>query len=273
MQLTAARSSCVLGLLLFAFAGSCTKDFSHFQFSGQSGHDGGNGGADAGTLPSKVLDSSMPEPADGSAGMDAPKGGSSGSKAGAGGAGGRHTMPSTGGRGGTGGDDLDSSVPEGGAPSMPPPDAGPPTSEDQCNAAYPMLLDDRAACRTCTCEQCTDPALDCLTRADAYERTACTELWKCAIANNCHDWDCYCTSQRCRMTPSAPGDGPCFMQMEMAAGGDREAVNAAHLNNDPKNPLVRAIRAIGCSVGTPAGSVGGTMAPMCKESCSRDGGG
>jgi hypothetical protein len=161
-------------------------------------------------------------------------------------------------------------MPEGGSSSMQP-DAGPPTEEDQCNAAYPMLLDDRATCRSCTCGQCTDPALDCLMRADAYERTACTELWKCAIANNCHDWDCYCKSQRCRMTPSAPGDGPCFMQMEMAAGGDREAVNAAHLNDDPKNPLVRAIRAIGCSVGTPAGSVGGMIAPMCQDSCARDG--
>jgi hypothetical protein len=270
MQLTAARWSCLLGLLLFALAGSCTKDFSHFQFSPQSGHDGGNGGSDAGALPSRVTDSGVPDAADGRAGMDAPQGGSSGSKGGAGGAAGRRTPPNMGGRGGVGGDDLDSSVPEGGSPSMMP-DAGPPTDEEQCSSAYPMLLDDRAACRSCTCEQCTDPALDCLMRADAYERTACTELWKCAIANNCHDWDCYCSSQRCRMTPSAPGDGPCFMQMEMAAGGDREAVNAAHLNDDPKNPLVRAIRAIGCSVGTPAGSVGGMIAPMCQDSCARDG--
>ena len=149
------------------------------------------------------------------------------------------------------------------------PDAHMPNDMLKCSDSYRALSDSRDDCRACTCNRCTTVALDCLAIDNAYERAACTNLWACAIEHGCRDWDCYCSTSACRLTMTAPGDGPCVSAMNDAAGGTREKVNAAHQANDPDSPLVRAIRAIGCTVGIPSSAVGGPITEQCKASCDK----
>lgn len=149
------------------------------------------------------------------------------------------------------------------------PDAQMPDEMLRCSEAYRSLADARDDCRACTCNRCTNAALDCLVGDNAYDRAACTNLWACAIQHGCRDWDCYCSTSMCRLTMTAQGDGPCVTAMNEAAGGTREKVNAAHQANDPHSPLVRAIRAIGCTVGIPSSAVGGPITEQCKASCNR----
>jgi hypothetical protein len=59
-------------------------------------------------------------------------------------------------------------------------------------------------------------------------------------------------------------DGPCVAEMNAAAGGDRAQVLAAHQANDPNQPLVRAVRAIGCATGQSRTAVGGMMTGKCS---------
>jgi hypothetical protein len=56
--------------------------------------------------------------------------------------------------------------------------------------------------------------------------------------------------------------------MEAAAGGGRNQVFAVHQANDPNQPLVRAVRAIGCTTGQSRGAVGGMMSGKCSSACS-----
>jgi hypothetical protein len=56
--------------------------------------------------------------------------------------------------------------------------------------------------------------------------------------------------------------------MNAAAGGERERVLAVHQANDPNQPLVRAVRAIGCATGQSRTAVGGMMTAKCSV-CGR----
>jgi hypothetical protein len=269
-----------LGLML---AAACTKDFSRFHFqAGQrdaGGVHGFDSGMDADLLPNELdgsndgthQDSQMSVDPNAGAGGDGPKdsgpmtsandGGKPPSDA---------SMPMT--------PDDDARVSEDAQTpidaSMPPdaqtrPDAQMPNEMQQCNDGYHSLADDRSDCRACTCDRCTTVALDCLVGANAYDRATCTNLWACAIKNDCRDWDCYCSTPMCRLTPTAVGDGPCVTQMNEAAGGTREMVNAAHQANDPHSPLVRAVRALGCTVGISNTAVGGPITEQCKAACGK----
>jgi len=135
-----------------------------------------------------------------------------------------------------------------------------------CSEAWNAAQAGAAACRDCACAVCTDPIRACLSGGTEAERALCTALFLCARQHKCHDWDCYCSSSRCYVTPSEPGDGPCATEMGAAAGG-HDHVSAVHRDNDPNQPLVKAVRAIGCSVGVPRGSVGGTITGKCVSPC------
>jgi hypothetical protein len=139
----------------------------------------------------------------------------------------------------------------------------------QCRDVWAATFPTRLACGGCACAECTSPVLDCLSRADSQDRTLCTSLLKCAQTNGCHDWDCYCSTDQCLTDPTVAGDGPCAQQMEAAAGGGHDQVLAEHRANDPNRPLVRAVRANGCTIGTPRGSVGGGMVAKCPADCAR----
>lgn len=276
------RVEALLGFALL-FTSACTKDFSRFHF--QTGQrDGGivqsfDSGMDADRVGENHVDAATPDsahpdaqmsvdPTAGSGG-DAPKdSGLSTPPKDAGKPAGDATMPMT-------PDDdarvtedaqtpLDASMPPDAATRV---DAQIPDQTQQCGDAYGSLDDARTDCRSCTCDRCTTVALDCLVGANAYDRAACTNLWACAIKHGCRDWDCYCSSSMCRLTMTAVGDGPCVTQMNEAAGGTREMVNAAHQANDPHSPLVRAVRAIGCTVGIPGNAVGGPITEQCKAAC------
>lgn len=142
-------------------------------------------------------------------------------------------------------------------------DAHVPTEAEQCVATWSDDQLSDLSCAQCACQQCTSPTLDCLSRGSADERALCTSLFACALDHGCHDWDCYCTTMSCRMGNGTP-DGPCVAQMNAAAGGERERVLAVHQANDPNQPLVRAVRAIGCATGQSRTAVGGMMTAKCS---------
>jgi hypothetical protein len=271
----------MIGLGL-TFAASCTKDFSRFHF--QSGQrDGGSvhpfdSGMDA-DLQQNQLDGSPQDgthqdsqmsvdPGAGSGGDAPTDSGSTMPPKDAGKTSGDAQMPMTPDDDARVTEDAqapsDASMPQDAAPRV---DAQMPDGMQQCAEAYRSLDDARTECRSCTCDRCTTVALDCLVGANAYDRAACTNLWACAIKHGCRDWDCYCSTSMCRLTMTAVGDGPCVTQMNEAAGGTREMVNAAHQAGDPHSPLVRAVRAIGCTVGIPANAVGGPITEQCKAAC------
>jgi hypothetical protein len=142
-----------------------------------------------------------------------------------------------------------------------------PTDSEQCLSAWQDHSLSDLSCAECACEQCTSPSLDCLSRGTAESRALCADLLVCALAHGCHDWDCYCKSNGCRAGMSAP-DGPCVGAMNAAAGGARDQVLAVHQQNDPNQPLVRAVRAIGCTTGQARSAVGGMMTGKCSA-CER----
>ena len=158
------------------------------------------------------------------------------------------------------------------AGSMPPPssaddDAQVPTPGSECSNAWNAFEPAAVSCGACACAQCETPVLNCLNRGTAQERAACAGALACALAHKCHDWDCYCATMRCYTMPSLPGDGPCSEEFAAAAGG-HDHVSEVHRLNDPNQPLVKAVRAIGCSWGTPFGSVGGMMTGKCVSECT-----
>jgi hypothetical protein len=146
-------------------------------------------------------------------------------------------------------------------------DAHVPTDAEQCRSTWADKRLSDLACTQCACDQCTSPSLDCLSRGTTENRTLCTNLVACALAHGCHDWDCYCSTNGCRMGMGAP-DGPCVGAMNAAAGGERDRVLAVHQQNDPNQPLVRAVRAIGCTTGQSRSAVGGMMTGKCSA-CAR----
>jgi hypothetical protein len=147
-------------------------------------------------------------------------------------------------------------------------DAQVPSGAEQCSQAWTAFDPSVPACGACACTQCESPVLDCLSRGTTNARALCSRLFACALAHKCHDWDCYCSSARCMSMPNPVGDGPCAEEMAAAAGG-RDQVSAVHRANDPNQPLVRAVRAIGCNVGVPFGSVSGNMTGKCVSTCTR----
>jgi hypothetical protein len=142
-----------------------------------------------------------------------------------------------------------------------------PTDTEQCLSAWQDHSLSDLSCAECACDQCTSPSLDCLSRGTAESRALCTDLLACALAHGCHDWDCYCKSNGCRAGMGTP-DGPCVGPMNAAAGGARDQVLAVHQQNDPNQPLVRAVRAIGCTTGQARSAVGGMMTGKCSA-CER----
>jgi hypothetical protein len=123
------------------------------------------------------------------------------------------------------------------------------------------------ACTNCSCAKCTNTVLDCLTRGNAYDNDLCKAVYLCAVRARCHDWDCYCrdNDQSCRRNPTAPGNGPCTDEMNMAAGGDRQAVETAHIEKKASNPLVRALHAVQCTLGAPMDAIDGMVMPQCDS--------
>jgi hypothetical protein len=146
-------------------------------------------------------------------------------------------------------------------------DAQIPPDTLECTRDWSATSSDTPVCRDCACDRCSSSALDCLSRGSVQERALCTALFGCALRHACHDWDCYCSTSKCYTTTTAPGDGPCVSEMNAAAGGQHDRVSAVHRENDPSQPLVKAVRAIGCSIGVPLGSVGGSMTGKCVAAC------
>jgi hypothetical protein len=122
------------------------------------------------------------------------------------------------------------------------------------------------ACSTCACGSCTDPVTACLTNGSAAEAQLCIDVFACALQNDCKDWDCYCTEQKCG-APLKSGDGPCAAQMDAAANGKRTEVMAIREAGDPNQPLVRAMKAIGCVLGLDEHSPGGPKTGRCDATC------
>jgi hypothetical protein len=143
---------------------------------------------------------------------------------------------------------------------------GVPPETLQCTNAWNAAHLPGTACRGCACDACVGTVLSCLTSGTPQDRAACAAVYACALQHHCHDWDCYCTSSRCAM-PSEPGDGPCATEIALAAGG-HDHVSAVHRDNNPTQPLVKAVRAIGCSIGVPRGSVGGLVIAQCLAECN-----
>lgn len=160
--------------------------------------------------------------------------------------------------------------------TMPPPPPPQPTTQEVCVTAVDTLREQPSGCSGCTCERCQDAALDCLVRGSEQENALCRAVWQCAIRSGCRDWDCYCKDQnlRCTNTTSEVGDGPCAEEMNAAALGGRLEVNDAHMEFDlhAELPLVRALKARGCTVGLPPGPTGLSIATnsMCRDACYRN---
>jgi hypothetical protein len=261
------RSRCTSALAIVALwlGASCTDDFSRFKFNGQPSHDAGPTLADA-DVPAP--DAQIAETALESAGHGGHDGDDAAplSDAMVTNAGHEATAGQSG-AGQTGlGDDRDGGRDDEDAAII---DPGPPSPTSLCMSALESLSDQPTACEACTCQSCVDPVLDCLTRPEEPVRALCRRVLDCAIRNGCRDWDCYCSSQRCIATTSAAGDGPCVEAIHAAVAGGREAVNAAHRDNNPTHPLVLAVRARSCSVGAPAGSVGGATEGACLPECKK----
>ncbi|HEY2734959.1 MAG TPA: hypothetical protein VGI70_13280 [Polyangiales bacterium] len=266
-----------LTYLLGLAAISCTNDFSNFGFATSApepGRDSGaaTSGATATTFDAApAADSGGPDSAADSGGPEtaADSGRSSGEQAGAGRATDAATKapsdaPDAASEAGAS-RDADMSIDDDAGRNDAAPPTHVPTDAERCVIDWNdrMLL---ASCASCACGQCTSPALDCLARGSAGENALCGDLLACALTHHCHDWDCYCSSQGCRGDQTA--GGPCVAEMEAAAGGGFDRVLAVHQANDPNQPLVRAVRAIGCTTGQSRSAVGGMMSGKCVDACT-----
>jgi hypothetical protein len=273
------RTSLLLGIALL---GACTKDFSRFQFRDlppvvkvETGGSAGNAtqAGSGATLGRNQIGGASSKPTGGSGGSQA-TGGRSGNARMDGGtslaSGGRAAAQagSAAGRVASGGDEdagtqLDAQMPF--DASQPPPDAGP-SLEQQCvSSAGRELAEIASGCTNCACGACAASVLPCLEKGESIYDRPCRELLKCAVNHGCHDWDCYCSDETCRMNPEEEGNGPCVEEMNAAAGEslDRAAVNAAHSAKDPSNPMTMALKATVCMLGSEHGSATGT----CKTAC------
>ncbi|MEY4579946.1 MAG: hypothetical protein RL701_4649 [Pseudomonadota bacterium] len=256
----------VVAMLALWLCASCTDDFSRFKFDAKAGSDAGPTLlADAESpAASQIAETALDAQTSGRGGDDAPPVGDAAN------AGHEGSAGQTGAGQSGAGNDLDSGADDEDAAIAPP---EPPSPTSLCLNALESLSDQSSTCEACTCQVCIDPVLDCLAHPEAPVRALCQRVLDCAVRNRCHDWDCYCSSQKCSATASAPGDGPCVQAMNAAVnaavGAEREAVNAAHRANDPTQPLVLALRARACSVGAPAGSVGGATEGRCSTECMK----
>jgi len=268
-------------LLGLALLGGCTKDFSRFQFrdlppaaKAETGGSAGNAtkaGSGGGMLSRNQIGGAPSKPVAGVSGSHtAGRGGNARMDGGAGLASGGKAANQAGagaGRVAAGDEDagmqLDAQMPL--DASQPPRDAGP-TLEQQCvSSAGRELADIPGACSNCACNACAASVLPCLEKGDSIYDRPCRDLLKCAVNHGCHDWDCYCSSQTCRMNADEEGDGPCVEEMNAAAGAslDRAAVSAARTDEDPNNPLTMALKATTCMLGSERGSVTGACETAC----------
>lgn len=283
------RASVRIWLLLgVALSGACTKDFSRFQFrdapntkpdlrGGAPGSSAGSGGSEGVLGRNQIAGASGKAAAgangagrgaiirmDGDAGVSA-RGGMSAAQGGS--SAGRKALAPMDEDAGMHPDaqmPMDASLPRVDA-SQPPVDAGP-TVEQQCTTSAARELADLASgCTSCACGACAASVLPCLEQGDSVYERPCRDLLKCAVSHGCHDWDCYCSTPDCRADDADQGDGPCVEEMNAAAGTsrDRAAVNAAHAEKDPSNPLTMAIKATTCMLGSEHGSVSGACETTC----------
>jgi hypothetical protein len=175
--------------------------------------------------------------------------------------------------------DLDASLGDAIAPPEPmdgaaeagadagPPDTGPPPPDPgPCLEAWTSTPPGPETCRDCACSDCTLAVHACLTEGSTTEQALCNDVLACAIANDCQEWACYCNSPQCG-SPGPDGNGPCVAQINAAAGGGRDQVNAIMAAGDPQEPLVRANAAVRCVIGASNRSQGGRATGHCVEPC------
>lgn len=272
-------------LVGLSFIVGCTKDFSRFQFrdappavkqetAGTAGNASRAGSESA--LGRTEIGGTTAKPMAGASGSatGGRLGGNSQMDAGAAKAGTAATSSTQAGAGGRGavgpadedaGMQPDAQMPIDASQPPPPPDAGP-SIEQQCSTSATRELEDLdLGCTNCACSSCAASVLPCLEQGDSIYDRPCRDLLKCAATHGCHDWDCYCSTSGCRSNSEADGNGPCFEEMNAAAGDtrDRAAVNAAHSAKDPSNPMIMAIKATSCMLGAEHGSVMGA----CESAC------
>lgn len=225
----------------------CTRDFSAFQFSKDSGaSSAGRGGIGSNDAPAGR------EP-------DGPKMAGLGGSSGAAG-------------GGMGGVTADAAAGSGGSDDGGTDDADVDSAAEdamlECNAGWNEDLGLSDACRECSCARCAEPVNDCVTLGDMRARQLCETVFLCAMENGCQDYSCYCATTGCN-NPSASGDGPCALAMDQAAGGKRADVDRLRGAKPPdyNQPLMRAVRAISCVLGVHPMSPGPNEKGQCAEAC------
>jgi hypothetical protein len=250
------RASLRLLLTLWLAASGCTRDFSAFRFddSGSERDDSaasgaGRGGAGSGGAPADAQAEGGPIGGQG--------GGDSGA-AGRGGMGAGGAPDSSAGNGGS--DDAGADEPD--------VDAEVESAGLQCETRWNEDLGVSPACRECSCDRCAQPVIDCVTLGDERERQLCETVFLCAMENACQDYSCYCATTGCN-NPSASGDGPCAQAMDQAAGGNRAEVDKLRGADPPdyEQPLMRAVRAIGCVLGVHTMSPGPSEPGQCTDAC------
>ncbi len=145
-------------------------------------------------------------------------------------------------------------------------DAGTP-GEAACRAAFePLVPAGRDGCDDCGCSVCSVEVVSCLQSGDTNEDALCSCVVQCALESACKVWDCYCSSTSCDAS-SQDGDGPCVSEMNAAAGGHKTEVMLIWQSGDEKEPLVRALDAVGCLAGRHVNSPGGASRGACESEC------
>jgi hypothetical protein len=136
-----------------------------------------------------------------------------------------------------------------------------------CRAALePLVLDGRVICDDCGCWGCGFEVMGCLQSGDGAEDALCSDVLECALQNSCQVWDCYCNEPNCG-GGDPDGTGPCVAEMNAAAGGQKAEVFSVWQSDDGTEPLVRALDAVRCLIGSHQRSPGGASSGVCEADC------
>jgi hypothetical protein len=147
-----------------------------------------------------------------------------------------------------------------------------PFDEQACRYGLePLVPSSRDACADCACSKssCGYQVVSCLDSGNAAEDALCTAVLRCALQKACQVWDCYCIDPNCG-APSPDGQGPCVSEMNAAVDGHKREVMQVSKSSDQSEPLVRALQAVSCMIGSHRRSPGGASSGACETECLTD---